>query len=138
MDPGKIEEQFSKLVADAYGGYLQAAGKEAKDFLDPPISSTTQLLQRLRDQNKDFEKFREKARPLLDVVTQIMRPVEGIGALVAGGAQEVFAPTAHIYAAVTFLIGAAKNVSELYDAIEGLLNDLKVSGVVRKCEGRLT
>jgi len=132
MDREKFEVQFASLVADAYREYLQSAGKDAKKRIDPSITSTTELLQRLRDENGNFEKFRDKAAPLLKVVKEIMTPVEGIGALVAGGAAEVFAPTAHIYAAVTFLIGAANNVSELYDAIEGLFNDLKVSAS-RRC-----
>jgi hypothetical protein len=127
MDRAAIEGQFASLVANAYSHYLKNTGKDAKDFLDPPITSTTALVERLRVENEKFENFRDERRNLLKVVTEIMKPIEGIGALVAGGAAEVFAPTAHIYAAVTFLIGAAHNVSELYDAVDELFGDLRVS-----------
>ena len=122
----ELEEQFGALINDAYSAYAASAGKHRRDFLSPPIKSVNELLQMIRGQNEKFVAFREKERKLLDVVSEILKPVEAIGGIVAGAASEVFAPSQTIFSAVLYLISAAQDVSVYYDSILDLFTQLQV------------
>lgn len=123
----EIERRFASLIEDAHKRYLDSAEESQKDFFSPLITSTNALLRLIRDQNEQFSNFRNRERRLLDVVGSLLKPVEVIGSAVAGVTEEVFPPTQGIFAAVMYLIGAANDVSDMYDAIIDLFTRLQVS-----------
>lgn len=55
-----------------------------------------------------------------------MKPVELVGNLAAGAASMSFPPSSLVFGAVTYLINAAKGVTASYDAIQDLMQTLKV------------
>ncbi|PKS12340.1 hypothetical protein jhhlp_001640 [Lomentospora prolificans] len=113
----ELEKRFGSLVEDAYNVYLKSAEASQKDFNNPPITSANALLRLIRDQNEQFVNFRNRERRLIDVVGTLLKPIEVIGGIVAGGAEDVFPPSQHIFSAVMYLVGAAGDVSDMYDAI---------------------
>ncbi|CAI4211699.1 unnamed protein product [Parascedosporium putredinis] len=117
---GELEKRFESLVEDAYQAYLKSAEPSQKDFNNPPITSANALLRLVRDQNENFQNFRNRERKLIDVVGSLLKPIEVIGGIVAGGAEDVFPPSQHIFSAVMYLVGAAGDVSDMYDAILNL------------------
>lgn len=123
----EIERRFASLVEDAHKRYLDSADESQKDFLSPSITSANALLRLIRDQNEQFSNFRNRERRLLDVVSSLLKPIEVIGGAVAGATEEVFPPTQGIFAAVMYLVGAANDVSDMYDAIIDLFTRLQVS-----------
>lgn len=123
---GELEKRFESLVEDAYQAYLKSAEPSQKDFNNPPISSANALLRLVRDQNENFQNFRNRERKLIDVVGSLLKPIEVIGGIVAGGAEDVFPPSQHIFSAVMYLVGAAGDVSDMYDAILNLFVRLQV------------
>ncbi|KAI4151800.1 MAG: hypothetical protein LQ340_003292 [Diploschistes diacapsis] len=67
----------------------------------------------------------------------VMLPIQMVGDLAPIGASVVFSPGTVIFGAVCYLIGAAKNVSRSYEAIQDLMSMLKdftVRLVVYNCE----
>ncbi|ELR10665.1 hypothetical protein VC83_06856 [Pseudogymnoascus destructans] len=54
-----------------------------------------------------------------------MRPIELVGAAAGEAGAMVFPPSIFVFAAVQYLVGAAKGVSEKYDAIVEVLEALK-------------
>jgi hypothetical protein len=52
-------------------------------------------------------------------------PLETVGESLAGAASEVFAPSQNIFAAVMYLVNAARDVSSCYDTILELFEKLK-------------
>lgn len=123
----EVERRFASLIEDAHKEYLASAEESQKDFLSPPIKTTNALLRLIRDQNEQFSNFRNRERRLLDVVSSLLKPVEIIGGVAAGAAEEVFPPAQSIFTAVMFLVGAANDVSDMYDAIIDLFTRLQVS-----------
>ena len=123
----ELEKRFGSLVEDAYNVYLKSAEASQKDFNNPPITSANALLRLIRDQNEQFVNFRNRERRLIDVVGTLLKPIEVIGGIVAGGAEDVFPPSQHIFSAVMYLVGAAGDVSDMYDAILDLFVRLQVS-----------
>ena len=127
-DPrAEIEETFASLVEDAHKEYLATADDAQKDFQSLPITSANALLRLIRDQNEQFSNFRSRERRLLDIVGSLIKPIEIIGGVAAGATEEIFPPAQHIFSAVMFLVGAANDVSEIYDAIIDLFTRLQVS-----------
>lgn len=123
----ELEQRFSSLVEEAHKKYLASADENQKDFLSTPITSTNGLLRLIRDQNEQFSNFRNRERRLLDVVGNLIKPVEIIGGIASGAAEEAFPPAQSIFTAVMFLVNAANDVSEIYDAIIDLFTRLQVS-----------
>ena len=78
-------------------------------------------------QNGRFSKFRDRRHGLVSAISAALRPIELVGELVSGVAQETFQPSQNIYCAVMYLVNAAHDVSSTYDAIVELFDQLKVS-----------
>ncbi|SPO05535.1 uncharacterized protein DNG_08222 [Cephalotrichum gorgonifer] len=121
----EIGRRFASLVEDAQKEYLATAEEGQKDFLSPQITSANALLRLLRDQNERFVNFRSRERRLIDVVGSLLKPIEIIGSAVAGAAEEAFPPAQGIFSAIMYLVGAANDVSQMYDAIIDLFSRLQ-------------
>lgn len=122
-----MDAQFVAVIADAAKLYKESSGSSAIDaFMTPPMRSLDDLKQQVDRQNDGFTAFRKKREGLFGVLSTMLMPIELVGDIVAGSASDVFPPSQNIFAAVMFLINAAHNVSEAYDSILALFEQLKV------------
>ncbi|KAF4459882.1 Vegetative incompatibility HET-E-1 [Fusarium albosuccineum] len=119
------EAQFSQILADASKLYSESSKEKLADFLNPPLRSVDDLLRQVDKQNDNFSKFREKRQSIFSALAACLTPVEVIGGIVSGAAQDMFAPAEGIYGAVAYLINAARDVSSAYDSIVELFEQLK-------------
>ncbi len=111
-----MDAQFAAIAADA-----------AKDGF-PSLKTVGDLIKQVELQNAQFEAFRAKRQAVFGAMAAAMRPVEVIGEIVAGVAEEGFPPAQNVFAAVVYLIKAAKDTSAMYDGIIELFEQLQVCG----------
>ena len=101
-----------------------------KKKLDDPdllkMRTVDDLLQQVESRNQKFVEFRGRKHVFFQALSAAMKPIELVGNLAAGGASMAFPPSALCFNAAQYLIGAAKNVSQSYDAIQDLMGTLKV------------
>lgn len=90
------------------------------------LQSVEDLTNEIDKHNTSFSEFRRKRALLFDVLKGALIPVQLFGALAAGGAEMVFAPSSLVFASVTYLMDAANGVSATYDSIQELMTSLKV------------
>jgi hypothetical protein len=124
----EIQSRFSSLVEDAQKEFLASADVSWQDFLSPSITSTNELLHLVRDRNERFGNFRNRERRLIDVLGSLLKPIEVIGGAVSAVAEGAFPPSQGIFSAVMYLVDAANDVSDTYDAIIELFTRLQVGG----------
>ncbi|OAA81975.1 NACHT and TPR domain protein [Akanthomyces lecanii RCEF 1005] len=108
-----MDAQFAAIAADA-----------AKDGF-PSLKTVGDLIKQVELQNAQFEAFRAKRQAVFGAMAAAMRPVEVIGEIVAGVAEEGFPPAQNVFAAVVYLIKAAKDTSAMYDGIIELFEQLQ-------------
>jgi hypothetical protein len=121
-----MEARFAAIVADATKRYSDASNRSLDDYLSPPMKSVDDLKKVLDLQNEKFKQFRAKRHHIYSALSSALQPIEIIGDITTGAAMEVFAPSQSIFSAVMYLIGAAHNVSSMYDNIIDLFDQLKV------------
>ncbi|KAF4970989.1 hypothetical protein FSARC_2092 [Fusarium sarcochroum] len=119
------EAQFAQILDDASKRYSESSKSKLVDFLNPPINKVSDLVSQVDKQNDQFSKFREKRQSIFSAMAACLTPVEVIGEIVSGAAQDTFAPAEGIFGAVAYLIGAARDVSSAYDSIVELFELLK-------------
>ncbi|KAM5341827.1 hypothetical protein ACJ41O_014858 [Fusarium nematophilum] len=124
---GTAESQFNQILSDASKAHSSSSKDKDKlaDFLDPPLRSVQDLMDQIDRQNDQFEAFRGRRQTVFSAMAAALAPVEVIGGIVAGAAQEMFSPAEGIYGAVAYLINAARDVSQAYDSIVELFEHLK-------------
>ncbi|KAK6708496.1 hypothetical protein SNK04_009461 [Fusarium graminearum] len=126
------EAQFAHILDDAsklYSSSDSDSFKKLADFLNPPLHNVKDLVSQVEKQNGQFAQFREKRQSVFSALAACLDPVEQIGQIVSGAAQDTFAPAEGIFGAVAYLIGAARDVSSAYDTIVELFELLKVSEI---------
>ncbi|CAF3523322.1 unnamed protein product [Fusarium graminearum] len=122
------EAQFAHILDDAsklYSSSDSDSFKKLADFLNPPLHNVKDLVSQVEKQNGQFAQFREKRQSVFSALAACLDPVEQIGQIVSGAAQDTFAPAEGIFGAVAYLIGAARDVSSAYDTIVELFELLK-------------
>jgi fungal STAND N-terminal Goodbye domain len=119
--------QFNLIWAEACARYQQVAEVNPSDPSFPRPSSLHDLQTLVEQRNGDFKAFREKRGSLFHALSAIGQPIEVLGKVIADVAADAFPPSAVCYGAISYLIQAAKNVSDSYDAIITLFERLKVS-----------
>lgn len=119
-----LQRQFGSVLAAAQARYAESTGLDLKDFMQPPLRTVEDLLTVVNKQNERFGNFREKRKSLFEAMSMACKPLEVVGDALAGAASEVFPPSQNIFAAIVYLIGAAKDVSQVYDSIEELFEQL--------------
>lgn len=117
VDRNNIEALFANALASAQLRVSESKAKRLEDFLKPPIRSVQDLLGVIDSQNGKFTNFREKRKSLFDAILAACTPLEKVGEALAGAASEAFPPAQNVFAAVMYLINAAKDVSQVYDSI---------------------
>ncbi|KAJ5836404.1 Tetratricopeptide-like helical [Penicillium robsamsonii] len=119
---------MSHQVALLWTGAIKQYETIAKQKLDPAVLQVTtvsDLLEVIDDENKQFNAFRDRGHRLRDVVKHAMTPIELVGTVVAGSVSAAYPPSTYVFGAVTLLLGAAKGVSDKYDAIIEMMSTLK-------------
>lgn len=118
-------QQFQNILDKAKKEYrLSEEDADLDRFTSPPIKTVKDLILVIGARNLDFEKFRSRNKKMYDVLRSTLTPIEKVGEVISGAAEEVFAPSQHIFSAVMYLVNAARGVSEAYDTIEGLMEQL--------------
>lgn len=125
-----MDAQFAAIAADAAKKYSEGSSKvQLDDFLSPKIRTIDELITHVELQNAQFAAFRAKRHAVFGAMAAAMRPVEVIGGVVAGVVEEsIFPPAQNVFAAVVYLIKAAKDTSAMYDGIIELFEKLQVCG----------
>lgn len=127
-----MDVQFASIVADAAAQYSHSnsASKQAllANFLiKPPLTTVDQLMGLVDKQNAGFSAFREKRHKIFKAMAASMKPIEVVGEIAKHVIEGTpYAPISYVFAAVTYMMKTAENVSKLYDSIEELFLKLKV------------
>ncbi|OAQ98064.1 hypothetical protein LLEC1_02308 [Akanthomyces lecanii] len=98
--------------------------------MSPKIKTVDELIKQIELRSAQFGAFRAKRHAVFGAMAAAMQPVEVIGEIVAGVAEEGFPPAQHVFAAVLYLIKAAKDTSAMYD--DGLTTDDLIKEFERK------
>lgn len=117
--------QFAEVWQNAAKRYEEISGKKLADLDLKRLQNVDDLERSIDDKSKKIVEFREKRGTLFKVMRNAMLPVELVGKLAAGGASMAFPPSSLVFGAVSYLIGAAKDVSSAYDAIQDLMGTLQ-------------
>ncbi|KAF0317299.1 hypothetical protein K4K61_000223 [Colletotrichum sp. SAR11_59] len=120
-----IHRQFARILADAQKQYADSTGLDLKDYMSPPMRTTEDLLNVVNRQNEQFTSFREKRQTLFQCLSAACKPLEVVGEALAGASEEIFPPGQTIFAAVMYLVNAAKDVSACYDSIIDLFDQMQ-------------
>lgn len=122
-----MQARFSAIVDAAAKRLSDSSGEHLDDYLNPPISTLDELEVQLDLHNTKFKQFRQKRHRIWGALKAALDPIEAVGEIVSGAAEDVFKPAQGIFGAVLYLINAARDVSSTYDAIVELFEQLKVS-----------
>ncbi|TDZ14626.1 Vegetative incompatibility protein HET-E-1 [Colletotrichum orbiculare MAFF 240422] len=120
-----IHRQFAAILADAQRQYADSTGLDLKDYMSPPMRSTEDLLNVINRQNEQFSSFREKRQTLFQCLSAACKPLEVVGEALSGASEDIFPPGQTIFAAVMYLVNAAKDVSACYDSIIDLFDQMQ-------------
>ncbi|KAF5020614.1 hypothetical protein F66182_7363 [Fusarium sp. NRRL 66182] len=120
----RAEAQFAQILDDASKRYSESSN-QLVDFVNPPISNIRDLQSQIDKNNDQFARFREKRQSIFSAMAACLTPVEVVGQIVSGAAQDMFAPAEGIFGAVMYLVNAARDVSSAYDSIVELFEHLK-------------
>jgi hypothetical protein len=90
------------------------------------LRNVDDLIREIDEQNNSFSGYRRKRSIIFDALQAVLVPVQLFSNLAAGGASMAFPPSSLVFGAATYLISAAKGVSSSYDAIQHLMQSLKV------------
>ncbi|OBT68654.1 hypothetical protein VE03_01721 [Pseudogymnoascus sp. 23342-1-I1] len=117
--------QVSKIWGAAIRQYEDVTDRKLDDPAVRGLTTVNELRDAIDGQNKVFADFRQKRHGLYAALSAAMGPIEMVGAAAGEAAATVFPASTYVFAAVQYLIGAAKGVSEKYDAIVEVLEALK-------------
>ncbi|KAL9948636.1 hypothetical protein D7B24_005344 [Verticillium nonalfalfae] len=120
-----MQRQFAAIIHDAQKKYAESSDQDLSDYMNPPMTSVEDMLAVIARQNKQFEAFRAKRQRIFSAMSAALMPIEVVGESLAGAASEVFAPSQNIFAAVMYLVNAAKDVSACYDSIIELFEKMQ-------------
>ncbi|ATY64863.1 NACHT and TPR domain [Cordyceps militaris] len=122
-----MDARFVAIATDAAKRYSESSKTNIQldDYLTPKIKTVDELIKQVELQNAQFAEFRAKRHAVFGAMAAAMKPIEVIGEIVAGAAEEVFPPAQNIFSAVVYLIKAAKDTSAMYDGIIELFEQLQ-------------
>ena len=118
-------DAFGETWQVAVSNYEQITGKRLGDLDLKRLQTVDDLERAIDSQSTRMDQFRAKRATLFRLMRNAMLPIQLVGDLAAGGATQIFPPSSFVFGAVTYLIGAAKNVSSAYDAIQDLMSTLQ-------------
>ena len=119
------KDQFQSILDSTKKKYhLSSAEADLDSFNVPPMHNVSDLLNVIGLKNQKFNEFRSRNHRIYDALRRTLTPIEVLGGIIAGVAEDVFAPSQHIFSAVMYLVNASRGVSEAYNSIEGLMEQL--------------
>ena len=124
--PLKDSTSFDTMWAQALRNYKQATGRQLsnQDQLND-LETSKSLMAQLETRQRDFVGWRAKGAKLRAALEMMLTPVMRFSEIARSGLSLTpFAPAAIIFGAVSCLIEAAHGVSEKYDWISQLFNQL--------------
>jgi hypothetical protein len=124
------EGQLPCIYQSAVSRYQEITHEKLDWNILQGMRTVDELVQEIDTQNNAFREFREKRSKLFDSMRFALYPIETFSNMAAGAASFTFPPSSLVFGAVTYLTGAAQGVSASYDAIEDLMESLKVRNSV--------
>lgn len=122
----KRNDQVPEIYKEAIKKYEEITKKKLDDPALLKLTCVDDLINEIEQRDDKFSEFREKNHSFFTVLEGVMRPIEHIGPVAAGAASMAFSPSSLVFGAVSHLINAANGVSASYNAIQDLMESLKV------------
>lgn len=119
--------QLPVIYKEAIRRYEETTNKKLDDPSMLSINTVDELLVEIDRCNDRFSKFRETRHKLFSILEGVLKPVEIVSNLSSGATSMAFPPSTLVFGAAAYLLNAAKGVSASYDAIQSLMETLKVS-----------
>ncbi|KAF3227210.1 hypothetical protein TWF192_006693 [Orbilia oligospora] len=127
MDPALAAQQtrFLEIWDEALKNYKTAfSGGDLSTIQLPDPANLEAFRQDIESSQSRFEKYREIRASLWKSLANFLVPIEMLGGVASQGAVAAFQASPAIMAAVSILIKGARGVSQSYDYIQELLNDI--------------
>lgn len=118
------ESDLHSVWQDACEVYARQTGIAVGDERFPRIEGPEDLSRQLDSEKDNFEDFRMKKRPLFHAMQIVLVPFEEWGDLIAGGVAAAFPLASSIMGAMLLLVRAARRVSDAFDVILDLFQNL--------------
>ncbi|KAJ5468046.1 hypothetical protein N7475_005798 [Penicillium sp. IBT 31633x] len=118
--------QFPAMYEEAIRNYREITNELLDVGSLSKIRNVEDLSKEIDETSKTFNEFHEKRGAIFDALESAMTPVQLFGDLAAGFNSMVFPPSCLVFGAVAHLMGAEREVSAAYDAIQGLMQMLQV------------
>ncbi|KAJ5404393.1 hypothetical protein N7509_004264 [Penicillium cosmopolitanum] len=118
------ETDFHSVWQDACEDYARQTGIAIGDERFPRTQGLEDLSRQLEYEKDNFEDFRMKKRPLFHAMQTVLVPFEEWGGLIADGVAVAFPPASSIMGAMLLLVRAARRVSDAFDVILDLFQNL--------------
>ena len=116
-------DRFRLFWEDAAKRYEDICGQKLEDLDLNSLQSVEELEKTMEDFEKKFKKFRRRKGKLFRYLRNAMLPVDALSDIGAQGGSMAFPPSAMVFGAVSYMIRAAKDLSEAYDAIEEIFDE---------------
>ncbi|KAF3169850.1 hypothetical protein EYR41_001342 [Orbilia oligospora] len=127
MDPARAAQQtrFLEIWDEALKSYKTAfSGGDLSTIQLPDPANLEAFRQDIESSQSRFEKYREIRSSLWKSLANFLVPIEMLGGVASQGAVAAFQASPAIMAAVSILIKGARGVSQSYDYIQELFNDI--------------
>lgn len=120
------ERQFQSILRDVEAQY-KAKGEGAAELSKylGQVKSVDDLETQITKEHDAFSTFRAKKEGFFGALKACLTPLEAIGVITSNAATDVFPPGQSVFAAVMYLVNAARDVSACYDAIIELFEQLQ-------------
>lgn len=120
-------DQFSHIWALSFARYKESTGRDLTKLSDAPelqsLHSDEDLKEKIEQSHSEFQAFRDKHKKFRGCLKSAVKPVQLFGALTQSALSLTpFAPASVVFGAATYLVDAAKGVSNAFDAIEKLFD----------------
>ena len=129
------ENQLPVIYKEAIRRYEETTNKKLDEPSMLNINTVNELLAEIDLRNDKFTKFRESRHKFFNILEVALKPIEIVSTLSSGAASMGYPPSTLVFGAAAYLVSAAKGVSASYDAIESLMETLKVSRCTKVFQG---
>jgi hypothetical protein len=121
--------QIPAIYAAAIIRYREITNKDLNAAFFSRLATVEDLMSEVDARNNSFSEFRKERSAIFNSLQIAMKPIELIGNVASGGASMAFPPPSLGFGAVTYLINAAKGMTASYNAIQELMQTLKVTSM---------
>ncbi|EPS43344.1 hypothetical protein H072_2611 [Dactylellina haptotyla CBS 200.50] len=122
---GTAQNQFDELWSAALRRCQLLTGTDLNTTKLPAAGNLEQFRQEVESSQSKFQEYRETRARLWRSLSAILGPIEVLGGVSAGGVSLVCPATPAIMGAISLLFQGAKGVSQAYNYIQELFDDMK-------------